>query len=262
MITNKELPLSSIQPPALQPRLANDDPGIEELAQSIATHGLFNPLTVTPDGDGYRLLAGNRRLAALMRIGATTAPCRIIRAEGATADEVTIAENLIRRDLSPVEEAYAFALYLDRSGTSHETLAARLGKERTYVTRRLMLLDLDDTTLGALEEGIINLSQALILRQLHDPAIRERFIEHAATYGANVRTMQYWVTNYVKENARLQAAEGRDLQAADVEPPRQVLMACDRCADPTPYESLRPTYLCNRCRQALAAYRAAKEGET
>jgi len=214
---------------------------------------------VTPEGDGYRLLAGNRRLQALHSIGAKKAACNVVEVDEALADEITIAENLIRLNLSPVEEAYAFAVYLERTGESHEKLANRLGKERTYVTRRLGLLDLDDLTLGALEDGMINLSQALLLRQVEDPDIRTRFIEHAVEYGASTRVMTYWIANYAKEQARAKAEDGRDLEPDEVHVPREVFMACDRCGDPTSYDLLRPAYLCPTCKRLLAQHRIAHE---
>ena len=261
MIRNREVLLSEIHPPTLQPRLDAEDPGIAELAANIERHGLFTPLVVTPIEGGYRLIAGNRRLKALQRLGRKSAPCRIMVVEPAEADEITIAENLIRRNLSPVEEAYAFGMYLQSTGETQEQLADALGKERTYVTRRLLLLDLDDMTLGALEENLITLSQALLLRQLDTIETRERFIEHAQKYGANTRVMQTWVANYKKEQARVRAAEDRDLEPQEYQPPREVMMACDRCGTPTNYNSLRPAYFCPKCIQATAAYRAAKEGE-
>lgn len=254
-----DIPLADILPPRLQPRLSEDDPGIKELASSIKRHGLLAPLTVTPDEKQWRLLAGNRRLQALQRIGASTAPCVIVDPDLVPGDEITIVENIIRKNLSPVEEAYAFALYLERTGITQEQLADQLGKERTYVTRRLMLTDLDDNTLGAVEEGIINLSQALLLRRVPNPEIRLMFIEHAHTYGANVRVMEMWVLNYEKEQARAQAQEQRNATLAEVEPPRQILMACDRCGASTPYESLRPAYLCPACKRLVAQERLVKE---
>lgn len=251
--------LSAIQPPRLQPRLQIDQVGIQELAASIERHGLLSPLTVVEDDGSYRLLAGNRRLQALRLLAKTHAECNVITPDPMLEDEITIAENLIRLDLSPVEEAYAFAIHLDRTGQSHEALADQLGKERTYVTRRLLLLDLDNTTLGALEEGLVNLSQALLLRRIEDPTIRERFIEHAVTYGANVRVMTIWITNYEKEQARAAAAGEQPPQVNDITPPREVLMACDRCGEPTSYDTIRPMYCCTPCIRAIVSHRALQE---
>lgn len=252
----RDIPLDQIHPPKLLPRLEIDQAGLEELAASIKRHDLISPLTVTPDNEGYRLLAGNRRYHALQMLGRTAAPCNVVTADPAFQDEITIVENLLRRDLTPLEEAYAFALYLNQSDDSQGELAQKLGQERTYVTRRLLLLDLDDITLGALQEGIISLSQALLLRRIDDPTVRQRFITHAHEFGANVRTMQYWVANWEKEQARAQAAQSEpDVDQAFAQP-RQTFMACDRCAIPTAYDILRPVYTCAACRQIIASHQA------
>ncbi len=255
----RNVALEDILPPRLQPRLREDDPGIEELAVSIKRHGLISPLTVTPDGDKYRLLAGNRRFKALRMIGAVKAACSIVQLEADVGDEITMAENLIRRNLSPVEEAYAFALYLDAAGTTHEDLAERLGKERTYVTRRLMLLDLDDNSLGALEDGIIGLSEALLLRRVDDLAVRLKFIEHADKFGCTVRVMEYWISGYLRQKDAIEKEEGRELEAGEVHVPREVMMLCDRCETPTRYNELRTTYLCPGCYRRMVSERLLRE---
>ena len=256
----KTIKLEDIKPPRLQPRLDDADPGLQELAASIKRHGLISPLTVTPDGDQYRLLAGNRRLKALSMIGAKSAPCTIVQVDADFGDEITMAENLLRKDLSPVEEAYAFALYLDAAACTHEVLAERLGKERTYVTRRLMLLDLDDQTLGAVEDQIISMSEALLLRRIDDLAVRERFIEHAAQYGCTNTVMEYWVTNYFKQRDAISRSEGREIQAGEVAIPREVMMKCDRCGTPTPYGELATLYVCPSCKRRLLLEQLAGEG--
>lgn len=252
----QEIPLSQIRPPRLQPRLQLDSDAIEELAISIERHGLISPLTVVADDGGYRLLAGNRRYHALQRLAVSLAPCNVVDPDPLLEDEITIAENLLRLNLTPIEEAYAFALYLEQSKDSQDDLARRLGKERTYVTRRLLLLDLDDTTLGALQDGLINLSQALLLRRIADPAIRAKFIEHTEQFGANVRTMTYWVTNYLREEARAQAANEAPTTEATFQSPRQTFMGCDRCTEATAYDLIRPVYLCPKCQKAIQSFHA------
>lgn len=256
----KTISLDRIKPPRLQPRLDENDPGLQELAASIKRHGLISPLTVVAEGDGYRLLAGNRRLKALQMVGATTAPCVVVKAADDLQDEITMAENLIRKNLSPVEEAYAFALYLDATGATQEELADRLGKERTYVTRRLMLLDLDDATLGAIEEGILTLSEALLLRQVDDLEMRQRFIEHAAKYGCTTTVMEYWVRDYQRQKAEMERQQQREITAAEVTIPREVLMRCEHCGNPTPYSDLQTVYICRSCYRQVVAARLVETG--
>lgn len=261
MIENKDIPLIQIHPPKLQPRLDENDPEIAELAASIKQYGLFAPLVVTPTDNGFLLLAGNRRLKALQKLERTTVACRVFSADSDVADEITIAENLIRRNLSNIEEAYAFAMYLQRTGGTQEDLAAKLNKERTYVARRLALLDLDDHTLTALEEETITLTQALTLKTVEDVTMRSRLIDHAEKYGANTRTMNYWVDSYHQEQKKAEAAKTDGSPTTEFTPTREVYMACDRCGHPTTYATLRPLYLCSGCVQTLAAYRASKGGE-
>lgn len=255
----RNLYLDDILPPKLQPRLQESDPGIGELAASIERHGLISPLTVTPEDDKYRLLAGNRRFKALQMIGAAKAACSIVTVEADFGAEITVVENLVRRDLSPVEEAYAFALYLNVHEATHEELAGRIGKERTYVTRRLMLLDLDDNSLGAVEDGILSLSEALLLRRVDDLDVRLKFIEHANKFGCTVRVMEYWVTNYLRQAVAVEKAEGRELQAAEVQVPREVMMRCDRCSSPTRYNDLQTAYICPSCYRRMVSERLVGE---
>lgn len=230
------------------------------MAASIHRHGLISPLTVTPDGDQYRLLAGNRRLKALQLLNASKAPCNVVTVDAAVGDEITMVENLLRRDLSAVEEAYAFALYVDATESTQEELAEKLGKERTYVTRRLLLLDLDDNSLGAIEDGIISLSEALYLRKVDDLEVRLKFIEHAAKYGCNVRVMEYWVTNYLQQRDAILRSEAREMQVDEVSVPRDVMMRCDGCGVPTPYGELETMYVCPGCKRRILTERLVKEG--
>ena len=254
----KNIALADILPPRLQPRLLESDPGIQELATSIKRHGLISPLTVTPDGDQYRLLAGNRRLQALTMIGARKAACNVISVDAGVGDEITMVENLLRKDLSAVEEAYAFALYLDATEASQDDLADKLGKERTYVTRRLMLLDLDDNSLGAIEDGIISLSEALQLRKVDDLEVRLKFIEHAVKYGCTARVMEYWVTNYLQQSEAIRRSEAREMGAEEVQVPREVMMRCDGCSTPTPYGELETMYMCVACKRRILTERLVK----
>lgn len=257
----QEIAIRDIQPPTLQPRLGDVAEDVAQLAASIARHGLISPLTVLQDGDTYRLLAGHRRLHAVKALAWASVPCVVVDAPTDLQDEITIAENLFRRDLSDVEEAYAFAVYLNTTGKTHEQLATALGKERTYVTRRLLLLDLDDDTLANLEEGTINLTQALMLRQVDDPAWRLRLIHHCQNFGANNRVFQMWVADFHRRKAEAAKRDEPTTAPEEYTPPREVFMACDRCGTPTSYDLLRSLYACPDCRRQLAAYRLTQESQ-
>lgn len=258
-VITREIPIHLILEPRLKPRLADIASDVTNLAASIKRQGLISPLVVVQEDDKYRLLAGNRRLYALRSLNRRTAECRVVIADPELQDEITLAENLQRKNLSAVEEGYAFAIYLQKTGNSHTELADNLGKERTYVTRRLMVLDLDDNSLAALEEGIINLSQALLLRRVDNAETRARFIEHAQTYGANVRVMAYWVTKWEETQAAEKARGEKGTKATDYTPPREIYMACDRCDKPTNYSQLKALYVCPACHRLIHTFRLTKE---
>lgn len=255
----KDIALADILPPRLQPRLLEDDPELIELEASIRRHGFWGTLVVRPEGSGYRLLAGNRRFTCLRGIGVESVRCSVLEVDADEGDQVTIVENLIRRDLSAVEEAYAFALYLDAAEATQDELAAKVGKERTYVTRRLMLLDLDDNSLGAVEDGIITLSEALHLRKVDDLDVRLKFIEHADKYGVTARVMEYWVTGYLQQRDAIRRAESREVTAEEVHVPREVMMRCDGCSTPTPYGELETLYMCPGCKRRILTERLVRE---
>jgi len=258
-VITREIPSHLILEPRLKPRLADISSDGAGLAASIKRQGLISPLVVIQENDKYRLLAGNRRLYALRSLNRRTAECRVVQIDPTLWDEITLVENLQRKDLSALEEGYAFAIYLQKTGDSHTELADRIGKERTYVTRRLMVLDLDDNTLAALEENIINLSQALLLRRVDDAETRARFIEHTQTYGANVRVMAYWVTKWEEAQAAQKASGEKGTRATDYTPPREIYMACDRCDEPTSYSQLKALYVCPKCHKLIHTFRLTKE---
>lgn len=256
----RDVLVGDILPPRLQPRLLEDDPELIELEASIRRHGFWGTLVVRPEDGKFRLLAGNRRLHCLKKIGWEEVRCSVLGVDADEGDQVTIVENLIRRDLSAVEEAYAFALYLDAAEGTQEELAAKVGKERSYVTRRLLLLDLDDNSLGAIEDGIITLSEALQLRKVDDLEVRLKFVEHAVQYGCTARVMEYWVTNYLQQRDAIRRAEAREVTAEEVHVPREVMMRCDACGEATPYAALETMYVDAACKRRILTERLVREG--
>lgn len=255
----REIALEDILEPRLQPRLSEDDPELRELEHSIRQYGFWGTLVVRPEGDQFRLLAGNRRLYCLKRIGVQSVRCSVVGVEQQEGDEITIMENLVRRDLSPVEEAFGFALYLDSSNATQEELCERIGRSLSYVQRRLALLDLDDDSLAAVEDGVITQSAALHLRRVPDLEVRTKFIVHAGKYGCTERIMQYWVDNYLVQAEKIRRLEEREVQPDEVSVPREVMMRCEACSTPTAYSQLETVYMCARCKRRVLTERLARE---
>ncbi len=139
------LPIAEIQPNPDQPRSYVDPAGLEDLASSIREHGVLQPIIVRRDAEaGYVLVAGERRWRAARLAGLPDIPAIVtdLASEGLLA--VALVENLQREDLSPLEEAHAYARLIDRTGMTQERLAARVGKSRAAITNALRLLQLPD----------------------------------------------------------------------------------------------------------------------
>lgn len=135
------LPLTAVRPNPLQPRRHFDPDTLAELAASIAQHGILQPVIVKHDGQGYLIMAGERRYRAAQLAGLSIIPA-LVRDDDPL--EVAIIENLQREDLSPLEEAEGLGSLIDQYGYTHEALAELIGKSRPYVSNTLALRRLPD----------------------------------------------------------------------------------------------------------------------
>lgn len=185
-----ELRLSEIEPNKDQPRTHFDEQALQELAESISTHGLLQPLVVRPMvGGTYQIVAGERRWRASRIAGLTTVPVIIKSLDDKETMELALIENLQRMDLNPVEEAKGYSRLLKEFELTQEQVAERVGKSRSAVTNALRLLNLPDDMLNALSEGRISAGHARALLSFNDVTLQqEAFI--AAVEGASVRQIE------------------------------------------------------------------------
>jgi ParB family transcriptional regulator, chromosome partitioning protein len=147
--------IESIKPNPFQPRSKFDEESINELSDSIKTHGLIQPIIVRRQNDQYQLISGERRLKASKQAGAGQIPAVIVDIDGVEVAEVSLIENLHRKNLNCIEEAVAFSILKKQFGMTQDEIATRIGKSRPYVTNTLRLLDLPDETRNLLIEGTI-----------------------------------------------------------------------------------------------------------
>lgn len=134
--------VSKIEPNPYQTRLTYSHESMEELKQSIKQLGIVTPLLVRPIGDRFQLVSGSRRLKAAQELGLKEVPAIVKELTDREVMEITITENLQREDLNAIEEALGFQRLIDEFGYTHEQLAERLGKSRSYITNSLRLLKL------------------------------------------------------------------------------------------------------------------------
>lgn len=182
--------INDIEPNRDQPRKDFDETALSELAESIAQHGLIQPIVVRPDFNGrYSIIAGERRWRACRMAGLDEVPVVIKEADEQTLMEIALVENLQREDLNAVEEALGYRSLIDTYGLTQEEVAKKMGKSRSAVTNALRLLSLNDNELEALRRGTISAGHARALLSCEDEALRAKMLLAAAD-GASVRELE------------------------------------------------------------------------
>ncbi|HID86054.1 MAG TPA: ParB/RepB/Spo0J family partition protein [Anaerolineae bacterium] len=164
-----EVEVDRIEPNPRQPRHSLDPQALQELADSIREHGLIQPLIVTEAGEGYQLIAGERRWAAARMAGLSKVPAIVKEATPREMLELALVENLQRTDLNPLEAAGAYRQLIEDFGLTQEEVATRVGKNRATVANTLRLLRLPDQVKRLLAEGRISEGHARALLSLETP---------------------------------------------------------------------------------------------
>ena len=192
-----ELPVADILPNPHQPRLHFDEPALAELASSIAQIGVLQPVLVRPrpGGEGYELIAGERRWRAAGRAGLATIPAIVRMSDDLGSVEQALVENLHRQDLTALEEAAAYQQLVEDFELTHEQIAERVGKSRSTVTNTLRLLGLPPTVQHLLADGKLSAGHARALLGTPDRALQEALARRAVEEGWSVRTIEDAVRN-------------------------------------------------------------------
>lgn len=159
----REVPIEQVQPNPDQPRRRFDQEALDDLTASIREKGILQPLLVRERGDGFEIVAGERRWRAAQVAQLHSVPVLVRSYTDTEVLEVAIIENIQRADLSPVDEAAAFRQLIDRFGHTQEKLAESLGKSRSYIANALRLLSLPDDVIGMVESGALSSGHARAL---------------------------------------------------------------------------------------------------
>lgn len=164
-----DLDIDQLKPNPVQPRQKLNQESIEELAQSIKASGLLQPLLVVPEGDGYRIIVGERRWRAAQRIGLKKIPVLIRSIPQEQELEISLIENLQREELGPLEIAMAYQKLIQELDYTQEQVAEKVGKDRTSVTNYLRLLKLPKEIQDELAEYKISMGHARAMLSLKEP---------------------------------------------------------------------------------------------
>jgi ParB family chromosome partitioning protein len=158
--------IDRIQKGRYQPRLDLRPEGLEELASSIRVQGVVQPVVVRPQGDGYELIAGERRWRAARLAGLDAIPAVVRDVPDSAALSIALIENIQREDLNPLEEALAFSMLVEEFDLTHQGVAEAVGRSRAAVSNLLRLLDLEAEVKGLLERGELEMGHARALLAL------------------------------------------------------------------------------------------------
>ena len=162
-VTQPTLPIELLRPNPENPRAELGD--VDELAESIRRFGILEPLVVSPDGASYLVVCGHRRVAAAKRVGLTEVPVVIRPMDGAERELVALTENVHRRQLSPVEEAIAYARLMKVRHLTQRDVARLMHVHESTISQRLALLRLPKPDLDRLHRGELTIAEALGLEQ-------------------------------------------------------------------------------------------------
>ena len=177
-----DVAIDQIEPNPNQPRKAFESSGLEELAASIRASGVIQPIIVRQVGDGYQLIAGERRWRAARVAGLERIPAIVREATDAESLELALVENLLREDLNPMEEAEAYRHLLAQFGWTQEQLAQRIGRDRTSIANVLRLLRLQEEIQADLRGGRLSMGHARALLALATTAeqlkLRDEILAH------------------------------------------------------------------------------------
>lgn len=206
-----------IDPSPFQPRTHFDEARLEELAQSIRTSGIIQPLVVRKVGLRYQLIAGERRWRASQRAQLLRVPAVLREVSDEQALELTLVENIQREDLNPIEQARAFDRLMEEFHLTQDEVASRTGKERATVANSVRLLALEEPLLAMIEEGKITAGHGRALLAVDDRKLRNDLAVKASRGKLTVRQLERMAT-------RRSRGRNQDQQAEAFDPNRQAAL--------------------------------------
>ena len=186
----QEVDIDLIEPSPYQPRTKFHEQGLDELARSIKTSGIIQPLVVRPIGSKFQLIAGERRWRAAQRAGLTKVTAIVKQVPDELALEMTLVENIQREDLNAIEAARAFERLMDEFHMTQESVAERTGKDRATVANAIRLLKLEKQIQDWIEEGKLSAGHGRALLAVPEQQLRMRYAHRAARGALTVRQIE------------------------------------------------------------------------
>lgn len=205
--------IGDIEPRKDQPRKSFDDESIQLLADSIAIHGVLQPIIVRENADfpdTYEIIAGERRWRAAKMAGLSEMPVVIVDGDDLKIAQIALVENVQREDLNPVEEAFAYQALIERFGLTQEQLSKEVGKSRSAIANMLRLIDLPDEVLELLKDGKITNGHARAILGLDDEEYMISLANRVVNEDLSVRRVEEIVRKALIQKDVEELKESRD----------------------------------------------------
>jgi ParB family chromosome partitioning protein len=202
----KQIPVDEIDTSPYQPRTLFDDERIEELCQTIKTHGVIQPIVVRMRNGRYEIIAGERRWRAVKRLGLATIPGIVREFNDSQAASIALIENLQREGLTAIEEAVAYQRLLEMHNLTQESLAQRLGKSQSTIANKLRLLNLSEPVKTALMHRKITERHARALLSLDTEEMQQKVLDDILSKELNVKQTEARAAFY-KETTKLKKSK-------------------------------------------------------
>ncbi|WP_160035513.1 nucleoid occlusion protein [Paenibacillus sp. An7] len=202
----KQIPIDEIVSSPYQPRTIFDDEKIEELCQTIKTHGVIQPIVVRVRNGQYEIIAGERRWRAVRKLGMEHIPAIVREFNDSQAASIALIENLQREGLTAIEEAVAYQKLIDLHQLTQESLAQRLGKSQSTIANKIRLLHLPEEVKMALMERKISERHARALLSLDRLEIQLKILEEIITKELNVKQTEARIAFY-KESSKIKKSK-------------------------------------------------------
>jgi ParB family chromosome partitioning protein len=224
-----EIDIDLIEPNSFQPRMNFNEERLEELAQSIRSNGIIQPLLIRRiDGGRYQIVAGERRWRAAQRAGLSKVPCIIKEIPEEKMLELALVENIQRQELNAIEEAHAYKRLIESLGLTQEMVAQRVGRDRTFITNYLRLLRLPEEIQQLVESEKLSMGHARALLGIDDPEVQRSLANKIIEKGFSVRETERAIKKLISgvkpesPNASVNLQEDANLKSAEVKLQRRL----------------------------------------
>jgi len=211
----QEVPIGKIEPNPYQPRREFDESQLVDLAESIQSEGLIQPIVVRQIDGGFQLIAGERRWRAFKLLKLKKIPARIIEAGDTSAASMALIENLQREDLNPIEESKGYASLIRDFDLTQEQVAERVGKGRATIANSLRLLSLPDEVQGFLATNMLSTGHAKVLLGLESKQEQALLARRIIEEGVSVRTSENLIQSLRVKAGKIKTGQSRELSEAE-----------------------------------------------